>query len=150
MSLLHQPTRRSLFGILTGGAMALAAADPERALWVPGRRKVFVPARGKAQHVGVDFIVQPGDESLSLDQYYERYLLPAIICVASRLDEYLGENYRLTSLPLPFGVLASGTLNLSAIHHRMDKLRQIETYDPMNGHRMRRIDAYAVPTGVTA
>jgi hypothetical protein len=35
-------TRRTLFGILAAAATA-AIVDPERALWVPGRRKSFIP-----------------------------------------------------------------------------------------------------------
>ncbi len=34
--------RRSFFATLAG--MAAAAQDPERLLWVPGRKKIFIPA----------------------------------------------------------------------------------------------------------
>jgi hypothetical protein len=34
--------RRNFFGALLGGAAALAA-DPERALWTPGAKKIFIP-----------------------------------------------------------------------------------------------------------
>ncbi len=44
-------TRRALLGLLAG-----AAADPERLLWVPGKRRIFIPPapRVKPLYFGVD------------------------------------------------------------------------------------------------
>lgn len=40
---MAQITRRSFFGVLAAAAAA-TALDPERLLWVPGQRKIFIPA----------------------------------------------------------------------------------------------------------
>lgn len=37
-------SRRGLFGILAGGAVATATLDPELALWIPKRKFYSIPA----------------------------------------------------------------------------------------------------------
>lgn len=56
-----QTSRRQFFGIL-GAALAGATLDPERLLWVPGQKTIFLPSvqavRDPATGIAVRFIRQ--------------------------------------------------------------------------------------------
>ena len=42
--LAHQPSRRGFLGALLGGLAASAVIDPEKLLWVPGRKTISIPS----------------------------------------------------------------------------------------------------------
>ncbi len=147
--LISQPTRRGLFGILAGGAVALAAVDPEKALWVPGRKCVFIPKRGEPKQFGIRFVEQSHfvPDYLSEQQFNEMYMRPAIATLMNAVDEYARDNrIRTVALPLPQGCMGASTKSFGKLHN----VRHVKAYDVINDQIVNGLDVLCVPCGVAA
>ncbi len=79
-------SRRGFFGLL-GGAAALAL-DPEKALWVPGKKLISIPRFGGGQLQ--EFVVTGID--FSMEEFRQIYLRPALEQIANNIDESLERN----------------------------------------------------------
>lgn len=143
-------SRRGFLGTLAAGAAALVLTDPERLLWSPGKRKVFIPARGRVQQIGI--VIAPGDVSgMTGRQIHERYITPAIASLCSRWDDDFSRNYRSVQLPAPKAVLSSGNYHITDyLNSRTRHVRHVTAYDTHSGQLVHRLDMMAVPCGAVA
>ncbi len=96
--------RRGFLGVLAA-AVAGTAFDPERALWVPGRKLISIP---KEFHCPIAFNPQFSVEfefsdplySATMQEFHDRYLVPAAEAAMREMEEYV-----LWGLPYPPGFL---------------------------------------------
>lgn len=149
MNSLIQPTRRGLFGILAGGVAALATVDPERALWVLGKRKVFIPARGESKQFGIRFVERNYyiPDYLTEHEYNQCYLYPAVAQLKNAVDDYARHNcIRLHALSLPHGCIDASIRSFGDLHN----VRHVKAYDAINDQIVSGLDVLCVPCGVAA
>ena len=81
--------RRGFFGLL-GGAVAALTLDPEKALWVPGKKLISIPSgygTGRLQ----EFVVT--GLSVSQEEFMELYLRPAAEQLVSKMNRSVLEYY---------------------------------------------------------
>jgi hypothetical protein len=96
-------TRRGFLGII-GAAMAVAALDPERALWVPGKRMISIPKP----------LATAGDEWGS------------IVLETSQIRRVIGDEYlkHLAGLKLDFPVRFVPKMNRLDLLHGFGQMNQ--------------------------
>jgi hypothetical protein len=64
-------SRRGFLSALLGGASALAV-DPERLIWMPGQKKIFIPPPPQYRHFQVVLT-----ETMTMEEFSALYLQPA-------------------------------------------------------------------------
>ena len=74
-------TRRGFFGAIAAAAVGLAL-DPDRLLWVPGQKTIFLPSVRQATSVEMAELLRPGDV-FTISGHYARNPL------TRQLTEYL-------------------------------------------------------------
>lgn len=138
--------RRNFLGLLSGGAAALAI-DPERLLWVPGKKLVSVPKRLAPQWFGVNFI--PDDYRFDSFELRERYLKPSIEALGEYVKSLDIKRYRFQELPKPFGVEKAVNIKKawsSASGVCLENVRHITAYDLHRDRLIHRLDVMVVPS----
>lgn len=89
--------RRGFLSLLGAGAAALAL-DPERALWVPGKKLISIPkvtatnafAYLENGHIFYRFEFDEAD----LDLFQSRYIEPAVKALVNHFDAIIFRNYQ--------------------------------------------------------
>ena len=76
---------RRLFLSSLAALASTAVLDPEKLLWIPGNKAISIPSRRVAYApieidviLGVDFEFSEDELILSMDDFRERYIAPAI------------------------------------------------------------------------
>jgi len=90
-------SRRGFFGLL-GGAAAAIALDPEKALWVPGKKLISIP-RAYGGGPLQEFVVT--ELSVSMDEFTEMYLRPAAQQIVRTMERELRDYYRSVGIAGP-------------------------------------------------
>ena len=136
-------SRRGFLSFL-GGAAAIAAVDPEKLLWTPGKRTISIPAPIRAQYLlSATFDFAAGDEYLSLSDFEDRYMRPAMSALTRQLDAAMLKRYRFEDLLLPGGwdIARRGPLG------PFPNVREGRGYDIVSNRRFHRFDALVVSGG---
>lgn len=148
--LLTKPTRRNFLGLLSAGAagaVAAAVVDPERLLWVPGKKLVSVPKPFQPIGLSVRFMADPG---ISYNDFIERYLAPAEACLDSAIHRLDVKRFKLAKLPLPQGDSVTFSRNIDRTrslygNYDLQNIRQIVHFEAETGRFINRLDVLVVP-----
>lgn len=91
--------RRAFFQRVLGGVAAATVApllelDPERALWVPGKKTIFLPPAPTIQTIAFhpDAFSMVMDD-LTYQEFRDRYIRPAVADLARHIDVRIMEEH---------------------------------------------------------